>query len=99
MDWVQVAPILILSNVTPFNIFLLNAKFDKSSIWLCVLISSMLAKIQNGLRPITISSINDLNFKFLYFKIVPNRWVYESNSKYYLIDTKFCVRVKNIENM
>ena len=29
MDWVQVAPILILSNVTPFNIFLLNAKFDK----------------------------------------------------------------------
>ena len=47
MCWVQVTPGVTLSNVTPLNIFLLDANFDKSTLRLHYLrIFSMLAKFQ-----------------------------------------------------
>ena len=49
MGWVQVAPGVILSNVTPLNIFLLDANFDKSTLRLHYLrIFFMLAKFQGN---------------------------------------------------
>ena len=47
MSWVQVTSSVILSNVTPLNIFSLDANIDKSTIrlhYLCIFF--MLAKFQ-----------------------------------------------------
>ena len=45
IDWVQVTPEVTLSNAAPFNIFKLDANFDKSTVRLHYLrIFSILAK-------------------------------------------------------
>ena len=54
---------------TPLNI--LDVDFDKSNIGLYfILIFSILAKFQENQRLINMSSIEYLNFKFLYSKIM-----------------------------
>ena len=58
-DWVQVTPSVNLTNITPLNIFQLNANIEKSTIRLHYLrIFFMLAKFQDDQRLIAISSIN-----------------------------------------
>ena len=69
MGWVKVTPSVILNNITPLNIFLLDAKFDKSTVKLHYLrIFSILAKFQGDQRLIVISSINCLNPSFCILK-------------------------------
>ena len=69
MGWVKVTPSVTLNNITPFNIFLLDAKFDKSTVKLHYLrIFSILAKFQGDQRLIVISSINCLNPSFCILK-------------------------------
>ena len=58
MGWVQVILSETLSYVTPFNIFLLNVNFNKSTIGLnAFLMLYMLVKCQDNLRLITMSLI------------------------------------------
>ena len=65
MGWVKVTPSVTLNNITPLNIFLLDAKFDKSTVKLHYFrIFSILAKFQGDQRLIVISSINCLNSSF-----------------------------------
>ena len=69
MCWVQVTPGVTLSNVTPLNIFLLDANFDKSTLRLHYLrIFFMLAKFQGNQRLIVMSSNNFLNSSFCSLK-------------------------------
>ena len=69
MGWVKVTPSVTLNNITPLNIFLLDAKFDKSTVKLHYLrIFSILAKFQGDQRLIVISSINCLNPSFCILK-------------------------------
>ena len=69
MGWVKVTPSVILNNITPLNIFLLDVKFDKSTVKLHYLrIFSILAKFQGDQRLIVISSINYLNPSFCILK-------------------------------
>ena len=69
MGWVKVTPSIILNNITPLNIFLLDAKFDKSTVKLHYFrIFSILAKFQGDQRLIVISSINYLNPSFCILK-------------------------------
>ena len=69
MGWVKVTPSVTLNNITPLNIFLLDAKFDKSTVKLHYLrIFSILAKFQGDQRFIVISSINYLNPSFCILK-------------------------------
>ena len=58
-DWVQVTPSVNLTNITPLNIFQLNANIEKSTIRLHYLrIFFMLVKFRGDQRLIIISSIN-----------------------------------------
>ena len=69
MGWVKVTPSVTLNNITPLNIFLLDAKFDKSTVKLHYFrIFSILAKFQGDQRLIVISSINCLNPSFCILK-------------------------------
>ena len=69
MGWVKVTPSVTLNNITPLNIFLLDAKFDKSTVKLHYFrIFSILAKFQGDQRLIVISSINYLNPSFCILK-------------------------------
>ena len=69
MGWVKVTPSVTLNNITPLNIFLLDAKFDKSTIKVHYLrIFSILTKFQGDQRLIVISSINCLNPSFCILK-------------------------------
>ena len=69
MGWVKVTPSVTLNNITPLNIFLLDAKFDKSTVKLHYFrIFSILAKFQGDQRLIVISSINCLNSSFCSLK-------------------------------
>ena len=69
MGWVKVTPSVTLNNITPLNIFLLAAKFDKSTVKLHYFrIFSILAKFQGYQRLIVISSINCLNPSFCILK-------------------------------
>ena len=64
MDCVQVTPSIILNNVTPLNIFKLDANFDKSTVGYIIFVFFMLANFQNNQISITMSSINCLNSRF-----------------------------------
>lgn len=60
---------VILNNLTPLNIFHLDANFDKWIIGLDFsLLLSILVNYKDELRSINISSIKELKFKFLYLK-------------------------------
>ena len=70
MGWVQVTLGIILSYVTSLNISLLNVNFNKSIVGLnSIFILCVLAKFQDNLRSIIMSSIMCLNLKFLHLKL------------------------------
>ena len=67
--WVQVTPGVTLNNVTPLNIFELDANFKKSTVKLHYLhIFSILTKFQGDQRFIVMLSINCLNSNFCSLK-------------------------------
>ena len=68
-SWIQVIPDIILNSITPLNILLLDANFDKFTVRLHYLhIFSILTKFQSDQRLIVMSSINCLNSSFCSLK-------------------------------
>ena len=69
-SWIQVTLGVTLINIISLNIFLLDENFDISIVVLhFFLIISMLAKFQDDLKSITISSIKCLNVSFCISKL------------------------------
>ena len=69
MSWVQVIPVVTLSDITPLNNLLLYANFDKFTVKLHYInIIFILAKFHGVQRLIVMLSINCLNSSFCNLK-------------------------------
>ena len=59
----------------------------------------MHAKYKDEQRLIIMSHIKCLTFHFLTWKLGSKKWVHGVKGKLHIIDTKFSVYVKNLENI
>ena len=91
---------VILNNLTPLNIFHLDANFNKWIIGLDFsLLLSILVNYKDEFRSINISSIKELKFKFMYLKLcIKDKFITLSNCKQYSIEMNFGRPVNNTWN-